>query len=52
MARKRNQNGCGGRASDLEVKVFYTPGRGECQPEARVPRVTANLKEARGKMLA
>nr|QDK64914.1 hypothetical protein pA62H2_p64 [Pseudomonas sp.] len=35
MARKRNQNGCGGHAGDLEVKVLYTPGRGKCQPEAR-----------------
>jgi len=52
VARKRNQLGCGGLAGDLEVKVLYTPGKGKCSPEARVSRVTANLKEARGKMLA
>jgi hypothetical protein len=30
IARKRNQLGCGGHAGDLEVKVLYTPGKGEC----------------------
>ncbi len=52
VASKRNLLGCGGRAGDLEVKVLYTLCKGECWPEARGSRATANLKEARGKMLA
>lgn len=30
VARKRNQFGCGGHTGDLEVKVFYIPGKGKC----------------------
>ncbi|KPW32535.1 hypothetical protein ALO66_200067 [Pseudomonas coronafaciens pv. atropurpurea] len=36
----------------VATQVLYTPGKGKCKPEAMVSRVTANLKEARGKMLA